>query len=68
MKRGIGYGGFVKPQAHPAVHEALDPDLEPEPGYADWKRAKVERALAQTAHREEMIPAAQVWRDLGLER
>jgi hypothetical protein len=48
--------------------EPLNPDAECEPGYAAWKREKVERALAESADREAMIPAAEVWRDLGLER
>jgi hypothetical protein len=39
-----------------------------EPGYEAWKRAKVERALAQSRDRAAMIPADQIWRDLGLER
>ena len=38
-----------------------------EPGYAEWKRAKIERALAQSKDREAMIPAERIWRDLGLE-
>lgn len=40
----------------------------PEPGYAAWKQAKVEKGLAQTADRSAMIPVEQVWRDLKLER
>jgi len=46
----------------------IDPDQEREPGYAAWKRAKVERALAEAKNRDGMIPAPHVWRDLGLER
>lgn len=38
-----------------------------EPGYRAWKREKIERAKAQAGDRASMIPAEQVWRDLGLE-
>lgn len=37
------------------------------PGYDDWFRAKVERALEQSRDRSKMIPAEEVWRRLGLE-
>ena len=40
----------------------------PERGYRKWKQAKIERALAQAEDRSSLIPAEQVWRDLGLER
>ena len=36
-------------------------------GYDAWKRAKIERALAECENRANMIPAEQVWRELGLE-
>lgn len=39
-----------------------------EPGYDAWKRRKVERAKAEAEDRASLIPAEQVWRDLGLER
>jgi len=39
-----------------------------EPGYDAWKRRKVERAKAQADDRASLIPAEEVWRDLGLER
>lgn len=38
-----------------------------EAGYIDWKRAKVEKGLAQSRDRSAMIPVEQVWRDLKLE-
>ncbi|MFS0773551.1 hypothetical protein [Sphingomonas sp. 1P08PE] len=46
--------------------------VEPEPasqdaGYDAWKRAKVERGLAQSRDRATMIPVEQVLRDLSLE-
>ena len=39
-----------------------------EPGYDEWKRAKIERGLAESRDRSAMIPVEQVWRDLDLER
>jgi len=39
-----------------------------EPGYAAWKRARIERGLAESRDRSVMIPVEQVWRDLELER
>lgn len=39
-----------------------------EPGYAAWKRDKIERGLAESRDRSVMIPVEQVWRDLDLER
>jgi hypothetical protein len=48
--------------------EWLDPSDGPkEPGYDAWKRAKIERALASSKDRRNLIPAEQVWRELGLE-
>ena len=38
-----------------------------ERGYEAWKRAKVERGLAQARDRVAMIPVEQVWRDLKLD-
>ena len=38
-----------------------------ERGYAAWKQAKIELGKAQARDRATMIPAEQVWRDLGLE-
>ena len=37
-------------------------------GHAAWKRAKVQRGLAQAEDRASLIPADKVWRELGLER
>ena len=42
-------------------------DAPPEPGYAVWKRAKIERGLEESINRDAMIPEARVWQDLGLE-
>ena len=42
------------------------PDLSPEDREA-FIRDKIEQALAETQDRSAMIPAADVWRDLGLE-
>jgi len=53
----------------------IDPDAkvavdggDTERGYEAWKRAKVERGLAQSRDREAMIPVDRLWRDLSLER
>lgn len=51
----------------PPIDEATRTDLSREHGYTAWKRTKVERAVAEAKAREGMIPAEQVWRDLGLE-
>lgn len=49
--------------------EKLDGEGGPtERGHAAWKRAKVERGLAQAQDRDTMIPVEQVWRDLSLAR
>ncbi|MEG3163256.1 hypothetical protein U1701_01480 [Sphingomonas sp. PB2P19] len=37
----------------------------PERGYDAWKRAKIERGLAQSRDRSAMIPVEQVLRDLS---
>lgn len=57
----------MKPAAVSAdkIEEAGSP---PEPGYDAWKRRKIERAKAQAEDRGSLVPAEQVWRDLGLER
>ncbi|MCP3734816.1 hypothetical protein M9979_08025 [Sphingomonas sp. RP10(2022)] len=49
-------------------HETPDGGEGTEPGYAAWKRAKIERGLTQSRDRSAMIPVEQVWRDLKLER
>ncbi len=66
MRRECSYRAGVTKAA--PTNEALNSGAEHEPGYAAWKRAKVERGLAESEDRDAMIPAAQVWRDLGLER
>ena len=40
----------------------------PEAGYPEWKRAKIERGLAESRLRESLIPIEQIWNDLKLER
>ena len=42
-------------------------DSSPEVSYEAWKRKKIVKGLAQTKDRASMIPADQVWRELGLE-
>jgi len=54
-----------------ATHANSDDSLsetEVEPGYAAWKRVKIERGLEQARDRSTMIPVEQIWRDLTLER
>ncbi len=53
----------------------LDPRLKTdetegsvERGYAAWKRAKIERGLAEAQDRAAMIPVEQLLADLKLER
>lgn len=49
--------------------EKLEPEAGPvERGYDVWKRAKIERGLAESRDRDAMIPIEEVWRDLSLER
>jgi hypothetical protein len=57
----------MKPRTAPDAYKVAETGDTPEPGYDGWKRAKVERGLAQAEKRDRMIPAEQVWRDLGLE-
>jgi hypothetical protein len=42
-------------------------DAVPEPGYEEWARAKIEQALIEARDPDLMIPAEEVWRELGLE-
>jgi hypothetical protein len=56
----------MKPTAIPA-EKVSEQTGEPDPGYAAWERAKIERGLAQSRDRAAMIPVEQVWRDLKLE-
>ena len=51
----------------PLREKISDVDGPKDHGYDAWKRAKVERALAQSQDRSSMIPAEKVWRELGLE-
>lgn len=57
----------VKPGTAPR-EKLEDFDAPVERGYDSWKRAKVERGLAQAQDRSAMIPVEQVLRDLKLER
>jgi hypothetical protein len=52
----------------PADDKLRDTGGAPERGYADWKRAKIERGLEQAKDRTKMIPAEQVLRDFAPER
>jgi hypothetical protein len=51
----------------PISEKIADEPGSPERGHAAWKKAKVERGLAQAKDRNSLIPAEQVWRDLDLE-
>jgi len=56
-------------KAPAALNEKLDDDgLPAEHGYEAWKLDKVERALAQAQDRSVLVPAKQIWRELGLAR
>ena len=39
-----------------------------DPEYLAWKEAKIKKGLAEAEDRSKLIPAHQVWEDLGLER
>jgi hypothetical protein len=58
---------MMKPRA---AHDAakLEETGPSDEGHEEWKRLKVQKGLAQAADRETLIPAHQVWRDIGLER
>jgi hypothetical protein len=58
----------MKPSYTPGDDKIADSGSSAEPGYAAWKRAKIESALRQASDRSCMIPEDQVWRELGLER
>lgn len=55
-------------KARPETEEVADHDVAAERGYSSWKRAKVEVGLEQSKDRDTLIPAEEVWRELGLER
>lgn len=55
-------------KARPETEKVADHDVAAERGYASWKRAKVEVGLEQSKDRDTLIPAEEVWRELGLER
>lgn len=61
------YVGTMKPMTDPAEEVATTGEA-PEREHDAWLRAKVERGLAQAQDRDAMIPAAQLLRELGLER
>jgi hypothetical protein len=57
----------MKPAVDPR-DKTEEVDAPVERGYDAWKRAKVQRGLAQAQDRSAMIPVEQVLRDLKLER
>lgn len=44
-----------------------DEGAEPGPDHDAWARAKIERALEGMKDQTTLVPAEQVWRELGLE-
>ena len=58
----------MKSKTAPPSYKVTDGDDVSEAGYAAYKKQKIERGLEQAKHRESLIPADQVWRNLGLER
>jgi len=56
----------MKPVLDPR-DKVAEGDTPTEPGHAAWKRAKVERGLAQAKDRDAMIPAERILRDFKLE-
>lgn len=58
------YPGLMTTHANP--DDALC-ETAVEPGYAAWKRTKIELGLEQARARSAMIPTEQVWRDVTFE-
>lgn len=58
----------MKRSVAPDADKIRETDEAPEPGYAAWKKRKIERGLEQARNRDSLIPADEVWRKLGLER
>ena len=56
----------MKPTVGPR-DKVTESDAPVEPGHDAWKRAKVERGLAQAEDREAMIPVERILRDFKLE-
>jgi hypothetical protein len=52
----------------PAKDKLADTGGSVERGHAAWKRAKIERGLAEAQDRSRLIPAEQLLRELGIER
>ena len=61
------YCSWMKPIADPRL-KTDETDGPVERGYDAWKRAKIERGLAQAQDRAVMIPVEQILADLKLER
>ncbi len=49
------------------LHKISDTGEPKEKGYDRWKRQKIAVGLEQAKDRDKLIPAGQVWRELGLE-
>lgn len=59
---------MTKMQPVRADEKTQDIPGESDAGYAAWKRAKIERGLAEATDRDAMIPAEKVLEDLKLAR
>ena len=64
--RPNAYAANMKPALDPR-DKVAEGEGPAETGHAAWKRAKVERGLAQTKDRDAMIPAKRILRDFKLE-
>lgn len=62
-----GYYQRMKPIADPRL-KTDETDGPVERGYDAWKRAKIERGLAQAQDRAAMIPVEQMLSDLKINR
>jgi hypothetical protein len=58
----------MKAKTAPQPYVLTDGDDVSETGYVAYKKQKIERGLEQVKVRSTLIPADQVWRNLGLER
>ena len=63
--RVAAYAARMKPCLDPR-NKVAESDAPAERGHAAWKRAKVERGLAQAKDRDAMIPAEKILRDFKL--
>lgn len=55
----------IEPPKQIELSLRLDEGENSDPDYLVWRDQKVKRALAQSSERSKMIPADDVWKDLG---